>query len=85
LIFLLPLEEHSVALDLPLNLILHTVLLNEHLELILVADHEQAGHVLDGDGLIGSLSGSSDLKADGVDEFVDEKLVSGMGHVVLGG
>ena len=59
------------------------VLLNKHFELILVFEHEQAGHVLYGDGLIGSLCGSSNLVADSIDELVDEELIGGMWNVML--
>jgi hypothetical protein len=83
LIFLLNLEVNSVAVDLPFNAVFHIVLLDKHFELVLVADHELTGHVFDGDGLIGSLSRSSHLIADSIDELVDEELIGGVWNVVL--
>jgi hypothetical protein len=76
-------EENSVALNIPLNLIFHIILSNEKLKFILRFNQKHTSHVFNAKTLVCSFSGSSNFISDGVQEFINEKLISWVRQVLF--
>jgi hypothetical protein len=76
-------KVETVSADFPADVVFLVVLFDEVFEFFLVLDHEHLLHVRQLERFIRSLSGTSNLVADGISKLVNEKVISKQRHVLL--